>query len=136
MLKGIGQHVHFEPTFRCEFGFNIAIGYNFYGNFGCVMLDGGGIELDDDVLFGPWVGIYTSDHAIDAGERAAGGCHAKPVRIGNQASIGVGLHINQGVSIGDGAIIGSGSVVTRDVPANVVAAGTPCRVVRPITDAD
>lgn len=136
MLGAIGKRVHFEPTFRCEFGGNIRIGNNFYANFDCVMLDGGGIEIGDDVLFGPRVGIYTSNHAIDPAERAAGGCYAKPVRIGNRVWIGAGVHINQGVTIGDGAIIGSGSVVTKDVPAGVIAAGVPCRVIRDITEAD
>lgn len=136
MLGSVGERVHFEPTFRCEFGSNIRIGNNFYANFDCVMLDGGGIEIGDDVLFGPRVGIYTSNHAIDPAERAAGGCYAKPVRIGNRVWIGAGVHINQGVTIGDGAIIGSGSVVTKDVPAGVIAAGVPCRVIRQITEAD
>jgi maltose O-acetyltransferase len=136
LLGRVGSGVHFEPVFRCEFGFNIAIGNNFYANFDCVMLDGGGIEIGDDVLFGPRVGIYTSNHAIDADERAAGGCYAKPVKISNRVWIGAGVHINQGVTIGDGAIIGSGSVVTRDVPPGVVAAGVPCRVLRQITAED
>lgn len=136
MLGSVGERVHFEPTFRCEFGSNIRIGNNFYANFDCVMLDGGGIEIGDDVLFGPQVGIYTSNHAIDPAERAAGGCYAKPVRIGNRIWIGAGVHINQGVTIGDGAIIGSGSVVTKDVPAGIIAAGVPCRMIRQITEAD
>lgn len=100
------------------------------------MLDGGGIDIGDHVLFGPRVGIYTSNHALDATERAAGGCYARPVKIGNRVWIGAGVHINQGVTIGDGAIIGSGSVVTRDIPANVIAAGVPCKVIREITEAD
>lgn len=136
LLGSIGEGVHFEPTFRCEFGRNIHIGNNFYANFDCVMLDGGGIFIGDDVLLAPRVGIYTSNHAIDPAERAAGGCYAKPVRIGNRVWIGAGVHVNQGVTIGDGSVIGSGSVVTSDVPPNVVAAGVPCRVLRPITDAD
>ncbi|WP_202877483.1 sugar O-acetyltransferase [Pseudomonas putida] len=136
LLGSIGEGVHFEPTFRCEFGRNIHIGNNFYANFDCVMLDGGGIFIGDDVLLAPRVGIYTSNHAIDAAERAAGGCYAKPVRIGNRVWIGAGVHVNQGVTIGDGSVIGSGSVVTSDIPPNVVAAGVPCRVLRPITDAD
>ena len=133
LLGRVGERVHFEPTFRCEFGMNIFIGDNFYANFDCVMLDGGGIHIGDDVLFGPRVGIYTSNHAIDPAERAAGGCYARPVRIGNQVWIGAGVHINPGVSIGDGAIIGSGSVVTKDVPSRVMAAGIPCKVIRAIT---
>lgn len=123
LLGSVGKSAYFEPTFRCEFGFNIQVGDNFYGNFDCVMLDGGGIEIGNDVLFGPRVGIYTSNHAIDSTERALGGCYAKPVRIGNRVWVGAGVHINQGVTIGDGAVIGSGSVVTRDVPANVVGCG-------------
>lgn len=136
LLKSIGTGVHFEPNFRCEFGFNISIGNNFYANFDCIMLDGGGIEIGDNVLFGPRVGIYTSNHAIDYRERIAGGCYAKKVKIGNNVWIGAGVHINQGVTIGDNAVIGSGSVITKDIPANVIAAGTPCRVLREITEAD
>ena len=136
LLGAIGRGVHFEPTFRCEFGRNIRIGNNFYANFDCVMLDGGGIAIGDDVLFGPRVGIYTSNHALDAAERAAGGCYARPVEIGNRVWIGAGVHINQGVTIGNDTVIGSGSVVTKDIPAGVIAAGVPCRVLRAITEAD
>lgn len=133
LLGEIGENVFFEPSFRCEFGFNIKIGNNFYANFDCVMLDGGGIEIGDNVLFGPRVGIYTSRHAYDPKERAAGACFAKPVKIGNNVWIGGGVHIDQGVTIGDNCIIGAGSVITRDIPANVVAAGVPCRVIRELT---
>lgn len=136
LLKSIGKGVHFEPTFRCEFGFNIEIGDNFYANFDCIILDGGGISIGNNVLFGPRVGIYTSNHAIDAKERIAGGCYAKPVKIGNNVWIGAGVIINQGVTIGDNTIIGSGSVITKDIPANVVAVGVPCKVIREITEED
>jgi len=136
LLGSLGTSVHFEPTFRCEFGRHIHIGNNFYANFDCVMLDGGGITLGDDVLLGPRVGIYTSNHAIDPAERAAGGCYARPVRIGNRVWVGAGVHINPGVTIGEGSIIGSGSVVTSDIPPHVIAAGVPCRVIRAITEAD
>lgn len=98
ILGKIGKNVHFEPIFRCEFGKNISIGNN--------------------VLFGPRVGIYTADHAIDKTERHLGGCQAKPV------------------TLGDNTVIGSGSVVTHDIPSNVVAYGDPCRVARKITAAD
>ncbi|RDU24503.1 sugar O-acetyltransferase [Anaerosacchariphilus polymeriproducens] len=136
LLKSIGTGVYFEPTFRCEFGYNISIGNNFYANFDCVMLDGGEITIGDNVLFGPRVGIYTSNHAIDAEERRKGACYAKPVKIGNNVWVGAGVHINQGVTIGDNTIIGSGSVLTKDIPANVIAAGVPCKVIREITEAD
>ena len=136
LLAAVGQGCHFEPTFRCEFGFNISVGDHFYANFDCVMLDGGGITIGDHVLFGPRVGIYTSNHAIDAAERAAGACRAAPVTIGNDVWVGGGVTINPGVTVGDGSIIGSGSVVTGPIPAGVIAAGVPARVLREITEAD
>jgi maltose O-acetyltransferase len=136
LLGSVGSPVHFEPTFRCEFGRHIDIGNNFYANFDCVMLDGGGVHIGDDVLLAPRVGIYTSNHALDPAERAAGACFARPVRIGNRVWIGAGAHINPGVTIGDGSIIGSGSVVTSDIPSGVIAAGVPCKVIRAITDKD
>ncbi|WP_073837153.1 sugar O-acetyltransferase [Micromonospora sp. CB01531] len=136
LLRAVGRECHFEPMFRCEFGFNVSVGDHFYANFDCVMLDGGGITIGDHVLFGPRVGIYTSNHAVDAAERAAGGCYAKPVTIGDHVWIGGGVTINQGVAIGDNTIIGSGSVVTRSIPSGVIAVGSPARVLREITDAD
>ncbi|MFC7528811.1 sugar O-acetyltransferase [Actinoplanes sp. GCM10030250] len=136
LLREVGRDAYFEPTFRCEFGFNISVGDHFYANFDCVLLDGGGITIGDNVLFGPRVGIYTSNHAIDAAERVAGGCYAKPVTIGDNVWIGGGVTINQGVTIGDNSIVGSGSVVTRSIPSGVIAVGTPARVLREITDAD
>ncbi len=134
ILGSMGKNVFFEPSFRCEFGRNIRIGNDFYANFDCVMLDGGGIEIGDNVLFGPRVGIYTSRHAFDAKERANGACFAKPVKIGNNVWIGGGVHIDQGVTIGDNSIIGAGSVITRNIPKNVVAAGVPCKVIRNISE--
>lgn len=136
LLGRVGERVHFEPTFRCEFGRGIEIGDDFYANFDCIMLDAGGIEIGDKVLFGPRVGIYTSDHAIHPDERAAGACRARPVRIGHRVWIGAGVHVNGGVAIGDGTVVGSGSVVTRSLPAGVIAAGVPARPIREITEAD
>ncbi|HKU03178.1 MAG TPA: sugar O-acetyltransferase [Arthrobacter sp.] len=136
VLGTIGTGVHFEPTFRCEFGHNISIGNDFYANFDCILLDGGDITIGDNVLFGPRVSIYTTNHALDPRERAAGACYVKPVRVGNNVWVGGGVTINQGVTIGDNAVIGSGSVITRDIPANTVAAGVPATVLRHITDDD
>ncbi len=136
LLRSVGDGACFEPGFRCEFGFNITVGKNFYANFDCIILDGAEVTIGDHVLFGPRVGVYTSNHAIDAGERVAGACYAKPVTIGDRAWIGGGVNINQGVAIGANSIIGSGSVVTKDIPPDVIAAGTPCKVIRPITAAD
>lgn len=136
LLGHAGAGAYFEPTFRCEFGYNISVGDGFYANFDCVMLDGGGITIGDHVLLGPRVGIYTTNHALDPAERVAGACIARPVVIGDDVWIGGGVTINPGVTIGAGSVIGSGSVVTHDVPARTVAAGVPARALRAITDAD
>ena len=81
LLGSLGKNPFFEPDFRCEFGFNIHVGDNFYANFDCVMLDGGGIYIGDDVLFGPRVGIYTSRHAYWHEERANVVAAGAPCRV-------------------------------------------------------
>lgn len=136
LLDSVGPGAHFEPTFRCEFGYNISVGKSFYANFDAVMLDGARITIGDHVLLGPRVGIYTANHAIDAEERIAGACYAKPVRIGDAVWVGGGVTVGAGVTIADGAIIAAGAVVTRDVPARTIAAGNPARVLREITSDD
>ncbi|GLY29029.1 sugar O-acetyltransferase [Kineosporia sp. NBRC 101731] len=136
VVGSAGEGANFEPTFRCEFGRNIHLGARFFANFDCVMLDGAPIVIGDDVLIGPKVGLYTSNHALDLGERIAGGCWARPITIGNGVWIAGGVTVLPGVTIGDGAVIGGGSVVTKDVPAGAVFAGNPGRVLREITEND
>lgn len=136
LVKQIGTHVHFEPNFRCEFGFNICIGNNFFANFDCIMLDGNTITIGDNVLLAPRVGLYTANHALDPQERVMGGCYARPIRIEDNVWVGGGVQVLGGVTIGRNAVIGAGSVVTKDIPDNVIAAGVPCRVIREITDCD
>ena len=116
LLKSIGKGVHFEPNFRCEFGFNISIGNNFYANFDCIMLDGGGIEIGDNVV---WTELEYILQITNDSERTYGACYKTSTEI---TLGGAGVHINQGVTIGDNTI-GSGSVITKDIPANVVVAG-------------
>lgn len=136
LLGAVGEGANLEPTFRCEFGRNITVGARFWANFDCVMLDGAPITIGDDVLIGPKVGLYTSDHSLDLGERVAGACRARPITIGDGVWIAGGVTVLPGVTIGAGAVVGGGAVVTRDVPAGTVAAGNPARVLRAITDAD
>lgn len=131
-----GAGAFFEPVFRCEFGYNIHLGDNFYANFDCILLDGGGITIGDNVLFGPRVGIYTTNHAVDPVERAQGACYARPVSIGDNVWVGGGVTITQGVTIGANSIIGAGSVVTKSIPADTIAVGVPARPIRTITEAD
>lgn len=107
-----------------------------YINFGAVILDCAEVSIGANTLIGPNLGIYPVNHALDPEERAHGGCVSAPVHIGKDAWLGGDVKILAGVSIGDGAVIGMGSVVTKSIPARVVAVGNPCRVLRPITEED
>lgn len=136
LFNRVGDNVSLSVGFRCEFGFNISIGDNVFINYDCIILDCNEVTIGNNVLFGPRVGIYGANHAIDANERNMGGCYALPIQIGNNVWIGGDVKLTAGVSIGDNSIIGTGSVVTKDIPANVIAAGVPCKVIRPITNND
>ena len=136
LLGAAGEGLRIEPPFWCDYGWNISVGRNFYMNHGGVILDGGGVAFGDDVMVGPQCGFHTACHPLVGRERAAGLEYAKPIRVGDRVWIGAGVQVMPGVSIGADTVIGGGSVVTRDIPAGVVAAGNPCRVLRKITDAD
>ena len=117
LFKAVGSAV-LEPGFQCDYGINIEVGDNYYANFQCVLLDAAPIIIGDNVLLGPGVHIYTSDHPKDMEQRTQGVCFAKAVNIGNNVWIGGGAKVLPGVTIGDGAIIGANAVVTKDVAAN------------------
>lgn len=134
LLRSIGDNVMFDTNFRCEFGCNITIGNNFFANFDCIMFDGGEIKIGDNVMFGPRVGVFTSNHSIGPKERAGQWCVAQGVKIGSNVWCGANVTINPGVEIGDNTIIGSGSVVTKNIPSGVIAAGNPCKVIRILTE--
>ena len=136
MFRSVGERVWIEPDFRCEFGKNITVGDDVYINFGCVILDCGQVTIGRNTLIGPNVGIFSGNHTVDAGERAAGGLIPKPITIGERVWICGQVTIVPGVTIGNDTVIGAGSVVTRDIPSGVVAAGNPCRVIRSLTEAD
>ena len=136
LLGQAGEQFHIEASFYCDYGRYIRIGENFYANHNCVILDGGGVEIGDFVLLAPNVGIYTAGHPLDAERRDAGLEYAYPVKIGNHVWVGGGVSILPGVEIGDYTVIGAGSVVTKSLPANVLAAGNPCRVIRELTPED
>ncbi len=130
LFGAMGQDVLIEPPFHCDFGSNIYIEDGVFINYNCVFLDCADIALGRGTMLGPAVQIYAATHPTDAATRAAGLELAGPVIIGSNVWIGGGAIILAGVTIGDNSVIGAGSVVTRDVPANVVAAGNPCRVLR------
>jgi len=119
LFKGIGSAI-LEPGFQCDYGINIRVGANFYANFQCVLLDAAEIQIGHNVLLGPQVHIYTSDHPKDLLQRKQGICFAKAVHIGNDVWVGGGAKILPGVHIADGAIIGANAVVTKDVAAHSI----------------
>lgn len=130
----VNESFHIEPPFLCDYGYNIEIGKNFYSNYNLIILDCAKVSIGDNVLIGPTVGIYTAAHPLNPQERNEGKEYALPIRIGNNVWIGGQVVINPGITIGNNSVIGSGSVVTHNIPDNVVAAGNPCRVLRPIEE--
>lgn len=126
-----GDSVWMQPPFFCDYGTNIALGERVFFNFNCVVLDVCPVTIGSFTLFGPAVQIYTPLHPLDAALRRKQEL-GKPVAIGEDVWVGGGAIILPGVRIGARAVIGAGSVVTRDVPADVFAAGNPCRVIREI----
>jgi maltose O-acetyltransferase len=133
-LLGYETDAHIETTFRCDYGYNIKLGRNFYANYNLVVLDCAPVTIGDDVFLAPNVVLSTAGHPVEAGPRVAGWEFAKPITIGNKAWLGAGVLVMPGVSIGDNTVIGAGSVVTRSIPANAVAVGNPCRVIREVPD--
>ncbi len=136
LLKNVGKNVWIEPDFKCEFGKNITIEDDVYINFGCVILDCAEVTIGSHSLLGPNIGLYAANHSTDATERINGGCYGKPIHIGKNVWLGGDVKVLPGVSIGNNTIIGTGSIVTKNIPANVIAAGNPCKVIREITDKD
>lgn len=136
LFGSIGENFTINSSFHCDYGSNIHIGKNFYANYDCMIIDVCNVDIGDNVFFAPRVCVFTAGHPIDAEIRSTQLEFGKSVTIGNNVWIGGNTVINPGVTIGDNTVIGSGSVVTKDIPAGVVAVGNPCRVLREITAAD
>ena len=130
LLGSVGSNVGVEPPFFCDYGYNIHLGDNVFFNFNCVILDVMRVEIGSNCMFGPNVQIYTATHPLDAAERRGGLEFARPIKIGCDVWVGGSAVINPGVTIGDRSVIGAGSVVVKDIPADVFAAGNPCKVIR------
>ena len=126
----MGQNAEVKPSFRCDYGCHIFAGDNLYINYDCTILDCNQVTIGDDVMMAPGVHIYTAYHPTDPAVRQSGLEQAAPVVIGNNVWIGGRAIICPGVTVGDDTTIGAGSVVIRDLPANAIAVGNPCRVVR------
>jgi maltose O-acetyltransferase len=121
-----------NQTLKCDYGFNIFVGDNTFFNFDCILLDCNRIDIGNDVQFGPGVHIYTATHPLNAIARKSGQEFAKPVKISSGVWLGGRAVICPGVSIGENTVVGAGSIVVRDLPANVLAVGNPCKVIKTI----
>ena len=132
-----GEECFFELPLRANWGgHHVHMGDLVYANSNLTLVDDGHIYIGSKVMFGPNVTVATANHPIDAELRDRGLQYNKDVHIGNNVWIGAGAVIVPGVTIGDDAIIGAGSIVTKDIPANVVAVGNPCRVLREVGEHD
>ena len=137
MFAEVGEGCCIESPFYANFGgHHVHLGNNVYTNFNLTLVDDTHIYIGDCTMIGPNVTIATAGHPIEPGLRSRGLQYNMPVHIGKNCWLGAGVIVMPGVTIGDNTVIGAGSIVTRDIPANVVAVGNPCRVMRPVGERD
>ena len=135
-IGSLGERVIIVPPFFFDYGSNISIGDDSFINLDCVILDEAQVTIGKNVFIAPQCGLYTAGHALDVKTRNDMLEYALPITIGDNVWIGGGVKIMPGVTIGSGSVIGGGSVVVKDIPSGVLAAGNPCRVIRPILPED
>lgn len=137
MFAKIGDGCYIEPPLRSNWAcHHVVMGNNVYANFNLTLVDDSYIYIGDKVMFGPNVTVASAGHPVEPELRSRGLQFNRDVHIGNNVWIGAGAVILPGVTIGDNSVIGAGSVVVKDIPANVVAVGNPCHVLREIGDRD
>jgi maltose O-acetyltransferase len=136
LLGGVGEDVVVKPTFRCDYGIYITIGAGTFVNYDCIMLDCAPIAIGAACQIATGVQLLTPTHPVDPGPRRAGWEAAEPITLGDNVWLGGGVIVCPGVTIGEDTVVGAGAVVTRDLPAGVVAVGNPARVLREIGEAD
>lgn len=130
LLGEYGEGSQIRPPFRCDYGSQIRIGERFFANFGLVVLDVVSVTVGADVQVGPNVQLLTATHPLEPGPRRDKWESGRPIAIGDNVWLGAGVIVCPGVTIGDDTVVAAGSVVTRDLPAGVLAVGSPARVVR------
>ena len=130
LLGSIGEATELRPPLYVDYGTHLTVGARSFANFGLVALDVAAITIGDDVQIGPNVQLLTPTHPVEPGPRRDKWEAAEPITIGDNVWLGGGVIVCPGVSIGENTVVGAGAVVTRDLPANVVAVGNPARVVR------
>ncbi|EPE2067063.1 sugar O-acetyltransferase [Vibrio vulnificus] len=136
LLADVGENCYIEPPLRANWGKHTHLGNNVYANFNLTLVDDTHIYIGNSVMIAPNVTIATAGHPIDPELRRKVAQFNIPVHIKDNVWIGANSVVLPGVTIGENSVIGAGSVVTKDIPANVVAVGNPCRVLRPIGEHD
>ena len=137
MFGAVGEGCYIEPPFYANWGgHNVYLGDYVYANFGLTLTDDGNIYIGDRTLIGPNVTLATANHPINAELRERSLQYNKDIHIGKNVWLGAGVVVVPGVTIGDNSVIGAGSIVVKDIPANVVAVGNPCHVIREIGEHD
>jgi len=136
LLGSVGDDVVIRPPFRCDYGSHITIGAGTFVNYDCVMLDCAPIAIGAACQIATAVQLLTPTHPVDPGPRRAGWEAAEPITLGDNVWLGGGVIVCPGVTIGGDTVVGAGAVVTRDLPAGVVAVGNPARVLREIGERD
>lgn len=132
LLGEVKGNLLIEQPFVCDYGYNISVGKNFYSNHNLVILDCAKVSFGDNVFIAPNCGFYTAGHPLEAAERNKGLEYARPITVGDNVWFGANVSVLPGVTIGDNCVIGAGSVVNKDIPANSLAVGNPCKVIRTI----
>jgi maltose O-acetyltransferase len=130
LFAAVGDGVDIEAPLHVDYGWNIHIGDGVYINAFAAILDCAPVTIGDGAQIGPGVTLTAATHPLDPEERAAGYELALPVVLGANVWLGAGVVVGPGVTIGDHTVVGAGSVVLGDLPSRVMAAGSPCRVVR------
>lgn len=136
LLGEVGDGVVILPTLRCDYGSQIRIGPRTFVNYDCVFLDVAPITIGADCQLATRVQLMTATHPIDPIARRQGWEYGEPITIGDNVWLGGGVIVQPGVTISEDTVVGAGAVVTRDLPAGVVAAGVPARVMREIAERD
>ncbi|WFE42240.1 sugar O-acetyltransferase [Micromonospora sp. WMMD998] len=130
LLGSLGEGAWIRPPFHCDYGFQTHLGPRSFVNFNAVFLDVARITIGADVQLGPNVQLLTATHPVEPEARRAKWEAAEPITIGDNAWLGGGVIVLAGVRVGDNTVVGAGAVVTRDLPANVVAVGNPARPIK------
>ncbi|MEJ3749616.1 sugar O-acetyltransferase [Actinomycetes bacterium KLBMP 9797] len=136
ILGSVGERTVLLPPFHAGFGSNLHIGDDFFGNVNLTFVDDVDIRIGDGVMIAPSVTLTTTGHPVHPARRVDFARFSEPIVIEDKVWIGSNAVVLPGVHIGYGSVIGAGSVVSRDIPPMVIAVGTPCRVLRPVTDDD